>query len=53
MLGAVTTLACYIIALLLLVIHYWRQLTVLDKWLQGKQSTLPDGPADGEMYLHA
>jgi len=41
-LGAVTTLACYIIALLLLVIHYWRQLTVLDKWLQGKQSTLPD-----------
>ncbi len=42
-LGAVTTLACYIIALLLLVIHYRRQLTVLDKWLQGKQSTLPDG----------
>ncbi|MEP7074076.1 MAG: phosphate regulon sensor histidine kinase PhoR, partial [Nitrosospira sp.] len=41
-LGAVTTLACYIIALLLLVIHYRRQLTVLDKWLQGKQSTLPD-----------
>jgi len=41
-LGAVTTLACYIIALLLLVTHYWRQLTVLDKWLQGKQSTLPD-----------
>ncbi|MEO6562252.1 MAG: phosphate regulon sensor histidine kinase PhoR [Nitrosospira sp.] len=42
-LGTVTTLACYIIALLLLVIHYRRQLTVLDKWLQGKQSTLPDG----------
>ena len=42
MLGAVTTLACYIIALLLLVIHYRRQLTVLDKWLQGQQSTLPD-----------
>jgi two-component system phosphate regulon sensor histidine kinase PhoR len=42
-LGAVTTLACYIIALLLLVIHCRRQLTVLDKWLQGKQSTLPDG----------
>jgi two-component system phosphate regulon sensor histidine kinase PhoR len=42
-LGAVTTLACYIIALLLLVIHYRRQLTALNKWLQGKQSTLPDG----------
>ncbi len=41
-LDAVTALACSIIALLLLVIHYRRQLTLLDKWLQGEQSTLPD-----------
>ena len=41
-LGAVTTLACYLIALLLLVMHYRHQLTVLEKWLQGKKSTLPD-----------
>ncbi len=41
-LGAVTTLACYIVALLLLVIHYRQQLTVLDKWLQGEKSTVPD-----------
>lgn len=41
-LGAVTTLACYLIALLLLVMHYRHQLTVLEKWLQGKESTLPD-----------
>lgn len=41
-LGAITTLACYLIALLLLVMHYRHQLTVLEKWLQGKESTLPD-----------
>ncbi|MBA2660231.1 MAG: phosphate regulon sensor histidine kinase PhoR [Nitrosospira sp.] len=41
-LGAVTTLACYLIALLLLVMHYRHQLTALEKWLQGKKSTLPD-----------
>ncbi|MEO7320605.1 MAG: phosphate regulon sensor histidine kinase PhoR [Nitrosospira sp.] len=41
-LGVVTTLACYLIALLLLVMHYRHQLTALEKWLQGKKSTLPD-----------
>ncbi|MGH8762318.1 MAG: phosphate regulon sensor histidine kinase PhoR [Nitrosospira sp.] len=38
-LGAVTTLAFYSVALLLLVIHHWRQLTILDTWLQAEDST--------------
>lgn len=41
-LGTVTTLACYVVALLLLVIRYRHQLATLDKWLQGEKSTLPD-----------
>lgn len=45
MLGAVTTLAFYGIGLLLLVLHHWRQLTILDRWLQALESSsvaLPD-----------
>ncbi|SCY43183.1 PAS/PAC sensor signal transduction histidine kinase [Nitrosospira sp. Nl5] len=44
-LGAVATLACYGVVLLLLVIHHWRHLTILDRWLQAEESTsvaLPD-----------
>ncbi len=44
-LGAVTTLAFCSIALLLLVIHHWRHLTILDRWLQAEESisvALPD-----------
>jgi two-component system phosphate regulon sensor histidine kinase PhoR len=41
-LGVVTTLACYSIPLLLLVIHHWRQLTRLDRWLRSEESALPD-----------
>ncbi|MDN5752433.1 MAG: phosphate regulon sensor histidine kinase PhoR [Nitrosospira sp.] len=43
--GIVATLAFYVVALLLLVIHHWRQLTILDRWLQAEESAsiaLPD-----------
>ncbi|SHL18228.1 PAS/PAC sensor signal transduction histidine kinase [Nitrosospira sp. Nsp11] len=42
-LGALATLALYNVALLLLVIYHWRQLAVLDKWLQAEESRLPSG----------
>ncbi|GAB1720849.1 MAG: PAS/PAC sensor signal transduction histidine kinase [Nitrosospira sp.] len=42
-LGAVVTLACVSIALLLLLFHHQRQLAILDKWLQAEKSiSLPD-----------
>jgi two-component system phosphate regulon sensor histidine kinase PhoR len=45
-LGALTTLIfCSIALLLLLVIHHWRHLTMLDRWLQTEESAsvaLPD-----------
>jgi two-component system, OmpR family, phosphate regulon sensor histidine kinase PhoR len=43
MLGTLATLALYNVALLLLVIYHWRQLTVLDRWLQAEESRLPAG----------
>ena len=42
-LGTLATLALYNVALLLLVIYHWRQLAVLDKWLQAEESRLPSG----------
>ncbi|SEO85979.1 phosphate regulon sensor histidine kinase PhoR [Nitrosovibrio sp. Nv6] len=41
-LGPITTLVFSNVALLLLVIHHWRQLTILDKWLQTGESAFPD-----------
>ena len=41
-LGATITFALYTAALLLMVIHYRRQLVILDKWLKGEKSSLPD-----------
>jgi two-component system phosphate regulon sensor histidine kinase PhoR len=41
-LGAVATLTCVSIVLLLLLFHHQRQLTILDKWLQAEKSVLPD-----------
>jgi two-component system, OmpR family, phosphate regulon sensor histidine kinase PhoR len=43
MLGTLATLALYNLALLLLVIYHWRQLAVLDRWLQAEESRLPAG----------
>jgi two-component system, OmpR family, phosphate regulon sensor histidine kinase PhoR len=43
MLGTLATLALYNVALLLLVIYHWRQLTALDKWLQAEEPKLPAG----------
>jgi two-component system, OmpR family, phosphate regulon sensor histidine kinase PhoR len=43
MLGTLATLALYNVVLLLLVIYHWRQLTVLDRWLQAEESRLPAG----------
>lgn len=43
MLGTLVTLALYNVALLLLVVYHWRQLTILDKWLQAEESRLPAG----------
>ena len=41
-LGAVMTLACLSLALLLLLFYYERQLAALDKWLRAEKSVLPD-----------
>ena len=41
MLGTLATLALYNAALLLLVFYHWRQLSVLDSWLQAEVSRLP------------
>jgi two-component system phosphate regulon sensor histidine kinase PhoR len=41
-LGATITFALYTAALLLMAIHYRRQLAILDKWLKGEKSSLPD-----------
>ena len=41
-LGATITFALYTAALLLMVIHYRRQLAILDKWLKGEKSSLPE-----------
>ncbi len=41
-LGATITFALYTAALLLMVIHYRHQLAILDKWLKGEKSSLPD-----------
>ncbi|HEX8874135.1 MAG TPA: phosphate regulon sensor histidine kinase PhoR [Nitrosospira sp.] len=40
--GPIATLALCCGALLLLIIHYRRQLAMLDKWLKGEESSLPD-----------
>jgi len=41
-LGAAATLALYGAALLLMVIHYKRHLTMLDEWLRGEKPSLPN-----------
>jgi two-component system phosphate regulon sensor histidine kinase PhoR len=41
-LGAAATLALYGVALLLMVIHYQRHLTMLDEWLRGERPSLPN-----------
>jgi two-component system phosphate regulon sensor histidine kinase PhoR len=41
-LGAAATLALYGAALLLMVIHYQRHLTMLDEWLRGEKPSLPN-----------
>jgi two-component system phosphate regulon sensor histidine kinase PhoR len=41
-LGAVVTLTCVSVALLLLLFHHQRQLAILDKWLQAEKFMLPD-----------
>lgn len=40
--GPVVTLTVLSGALLLIVIHYQRNLTILDKWLAGQTTSLPD-----------
>jgi two-component system phosphate regulon sensor histidine kinase PhoR len=41
-LGAVATLACVTVTLLLLLFHHQRKLAILDKWLQTEKFLLPD-----------
>lgn len=42
-LGAIPALMFSVVALLLLIVHHWHQLTRLDSWLQNRDSALPYG----------